>query len=74
MKTVVEVSGMTCNHCVESVTAKTKEIPGVSEIQVDLVKGGNSTVTVTHEGDVIGPLAGAIADAGYTLEAVTEQS
>ncbi len=74
MKTVVEVSGMTCNHCVESVTAKTTEIPGVSEVSINLVKGGNSAVTVTHEGDVLGPLAGVIADAGYTLEAVTEQS
>ena len=74
MKTVVEVSGMTCGHCVESVTTAAKALEGVSDVAIDLVKGAHSTVTVTHEGDVLGVLAGAIADAGYTLEAVIEQS
>lgn len=74
METVVEVSGMTCNHCVQSVTAETEKIPGVSGVAIDLEKGGNSTVTVTHEGDILADLASAIADAGYTLEAVTKQS
>ena len=75
MKTVVEVSGLTCNHCVQTITAKTKEIAGVSDVAVNLVNGGKSTVSVEHDGeDIIGPLTGAIADAGYTLEAVVSQS
>jgi copper chaperone len=74
VKTVIEVSGMTCGHCVESVTTATKALDGVSDVSIDLVKGGNSTVTVTHDGDILGALAGAIADEGYTLEEVTEQS
>jgi copper chaperone len=75
MKTVVEVSGMTCNHCVQTVTTRTKDIPGVSDVSVELVNGGKSTVTVEHgTNDIIGPLAGAFADAGYTLEAVVSQS
>jgi copper chaperone CopZ len=75
MKTVVVVSGMTCNHCVQTVTTKTKDIPGVSDVSVELVNGGKSTVIVEHRADdIIGPLAGAIADAGYTLEAVLSQS
>jgi len=75
MKTVVEVSGLTCNHCVQTVTAKTKEIAGVSDVAVELVNGGKYTVSVEHDGeDISGPLAGAIAAAGYTLEAVGSQS
>ena len=75
VKSVVEVSGLTCNHCVQTVTAKTKEVPGVTDVTVELVNGGNSTVSVEHGSeDIIGPLAGAIADAGYTLEAVVSQS
>ena len=75
METVVQVSGMTCNHCVNTVTTKTKEIPGVTEVSVELVNGGKSTVTVTHGSeDILGELAGAIADSGYTLEAVVSQS
>jgi copper chaperone len=74
VETVVEVSGMTCNHCVQSVTAHTEKIPGVTEVEIELEKGGNSIVTVTHDGDILADLASAIADAGYTLEAVTKRS
>ncbi len=75
METVIEVSGMTCNHCVNTVTTKTKDIPGVTDVSVELVNGGKSKVTVTHDtADILGDLAGAIADSGYTLEAVVSQS
>ena len=75
METVIEVSGMTCNHCVNTVMAKTKEIPGVTDVSVELVNGGKSTVSVAHDSqDILGDLAGAIADSGYTLEAVVSQS
>ena len=75
METVIDVSGMTCNHCVNTVTTKTKDIPGVTGVSVELVNGGKSKVTVTHDTeDILGDLAGAIADSGYTLEAVVSQS
>lgn len=41
------VTGMTCGHCVNAVTGELKTLDGVSEVDVDLVAGGNSTVTVT---------------------------
>ena len=43
------VTGMTCDHCAHSVTSELKELSGVSDVRVDLVAGGTSTVTVTSE-------------------------
>jgi copper chaperone len=41
------VTGMTCGHCVSVVTAELEALDGVSDVAVDLVAGGTSTVTVT---------------------------
>ncbi len=41
------VTGMTCGHCVHAVTSELKAIDGVSDVDVDLVAGATSTVTVT---------------------------
>jgi copper chaperone len=59
------VSGMTCEHCVASVTEEVSEIPGVRSVEVDLATG---RLTVASEA----PLAqddvrGAVEEAGYTL-------
>lgn len=43
------VTGMTCGYCVSAVTSELKEIPGVTEVVVDLVAGGTSSVTVDSE-------------------------
>jgi copper chaperone CopZ len=40
------VTGMTCGHCVSAVTSELKSLPGVTEVDVELVAGGSSTVTV----------------------------
>jgi copper chaperone CopZ len=42
-----QVTGMTCGHCASSVTSELKALDGVSDVNVDLVAGGTSTVTVT---------------------------
>ena len=62
------VTGMTCGHCVASVTEEIEEIAGVREVGVDLVAGGSSTVVVTSDR----PLAeeavrAAVEEAGYQL-------
>ena len=41
------VSGLTCEHCAHAVTQELRAIAGVSTVDVDLVAGGVSTVTVT---------------------------
>ena len=57
------VTGMTCQHCVASVTEEVTELPGVSEVDVDLATGRLHVV-----GDVTAEqVQAAVAEAGdYT--------
>ena len=59
------VSGMTCQHCVASVTEEVTELPGVSEVAVDLASGRLHVVgAVTAE-----QVQAAVAEAGsYTAQ------
>ena len=50
--TTWQVNGMTCGHCASAVSSELKEIAGVSDVSVDLVPGGTSTVTVTSDADL----------------------
>ena len=43
------VTGMTCGHCAHAVTTELQALDGVSAVDVDLVAGGTSAVTVTSE-------------------------
>jgi copper chaperone len=43
------VTGMTCGHCAGAVTDELKDVDGVTGVDIDLVAGGTSTVTVTSE-------------------------
>lgn len=59
------VAGMTCNHCVGAVTSELMQIPGVSEVDVDLKADATSTVTVVSEGPVEeDDVSAALDDAG----------
>lgn len=59
------VEGMTCGHCVASVTEEISEIPGVTNVDVVLETG---KVTVTSEEPVAAELVtAAVAEAGYTV-------
>ncbi len=35
----VKIKGMSCQHCVGSVSKALKAIPGITDVQVDLEKG-----------------------------------
>ena len=62
------VEGMTCEHCVMSVTEELTELDGVSDVAVQLVPGGRSEVTVTSDGPVTTEaLRDAVAEAGYEV-------
>ena len=62
------VTGMTCGHCVGAVTAELSALDGVTDVTVDLVAGGTSTVHVTGDGDVTREqVAAAVDEAGYAL-------
>ncbi|MEO9140418.1 MAG: heavy-metal-associated domain-containing protein [Jatrophihabitans sp.] len=59
------VTGMTCEHCVASVTEEIEELPGVRAVQVDL---GTGTVSITSDqplDDVA--VRTAVEEAGYQL-------
>ena len=59
----LEVQGMSCGGCVNSVTAALSPLPGVTGVKVDL-SAGHVTVTgdLTQGGD---PLVLALKAAGY---------
>lgn len=63
-----QVTGMTCGHCVAAVTKELSAIPGVAAVDIDLVAGGASTVTI-GSGEPISADAvrAAIEEAGYEL-------
>ena len=59
------VTGMTCSHCVSSVTEEVGELPGVSDVQVDLASG---RLTVTSDAPLGADRVGAaVEEAGYSL-------
>lgn len=59
------VSGMSCEHCVQSVTEEVSEIDGVSDVNVDLASG---EVTVTSATELNSQeVREAVAEAGYEL-------
>ncbi len=43
------VNGMTCGHCASAVTSEIEGLEGVTDVNVGLVAGGTSTVTVTSQ-------------------------
>ncbi|GAA1366873.1 heavy-metal-associated domain-containing protein [Arthrobacter rhombi] len=66
--TTISIDGMTCGHCVASVTEEITGIDGVSKVDVDLNAGGISTATVESSGPLSeATLSEAVAEAGYTV-------
>lgn len=64
-RTQVTVTGMTCQHCVLSVTEEISEIDGVSAVEVQLDTGGVTVVAgreVTRD-----EIATAVVEAGFAL-------
>ncbi|MCK9899297.1 cation-transporting ATPase [Parafrankia colletiae] len=59
------VTGMTCAHCVASVTEELGEIAGVTNVAVDL---GSGAVTVTSDQELDPTkVRTAVEEAGYQL-------
>ncbi|MER7207852.1 heavy-metal-associated domain-containing protein [Streptosporangium sp. NPDC000239] len=61
---VYTVSGMTCGHCVSSVSAEIGKVGGVTDVRVDLSSGA---VTVSGAGFSDEEIRVAVEQAGYTL-------
>lgn len=59
------VSGMTCGHCVSSVTEEVSEVSGVTDVKVELASG---LVTVTSAAPVdADAVRAAVVEAGYEV-------
>jgi copper chaperone len=66
-QTTYVVTGMTCSHCVASVTEEISEIDGVTDVAVDLPTG---KVTVTSNEPVDdAAVEAAVQEAGYQVAA-----
>jgi copper chaperone len=64
------VEGMTCAHCVASVTEELTAVDGVETVNVELHKGGQSVVNVVSAGPLAADdVLAAVTEAGYTLVA-----
>ncbi|MEU5841124.1 heavy-metal-associated domain-containing protein [Rhodococcus sp. NPDC047139] len=64
-KSTYTVTGMTCQHCVASVTEEVREIPGVENVEVDLPSGAVTVTSAESLDDAA--VAAAVEDAGYSL-------
>jgi len=65
MATTMKVKGMSCQHCVMSVTKAMSELEGIKSVQVDLSKGEvrfDNTKNITSD-----RIQKAITDAGYEV-------
>lgn len=66
--TTLHVQGMTCGHCVSSVTEELSEVPGVEQVRVDLNAEGISPVEVDSDGPLdVESAHAAVSEAGYTI-------
>ncbi|WP_409047136.1 heavy-metal-associated domain-containing protein [Microbacterium sp. HA-8] len=62
------VAGMTCQHCVRSVTEELTALPAVQSVDVDLAPGAASRVTIRSAGPLDDDaVRDAVHEAGYEL-------
>jgi copper chaperone len=65
MATTLKVKGMSCQHCVMSVTKALSQLEGIKNVQVDLAKGevrfDNTKEVASNQ------IEKAISDAGYEI-------
>lgn len=63
--TTINVTGMTCGHCVGAVTEAVSKLDGVKDVQIDLPTGA---VTITSDEEIaLADLREAVDEAGYEI-------
>jgi copper chaperone CopZ len=63
MSVLLEVHGMSCAHCVSTITSAVSPLPGVTGVDVALAAGTVRIDGTPEEGAVVA----AIEDAGYDV-------
>ncbi|PFL18273.1 MULTISPECIES: copper chaperone CopZ [Bacillus] len=63
----LQVEGMSCGHCVNSIEGSVKELNGVEQVKVQLAEG---TVEVTIDSSVVTlkDIVAVIEDQGYDVQ------
>jgi copper chaperone len=64
----LKIEGMTCGHCVMSVTKELSKLPGAKDVTVDLAS--QSAHLTTDDSVTDQQLAEAVDEAGYKLVSV----
>ena len=67
-KTILNVNGMSCEHCVRAITGAVGALPGVADVSVDLKA---KTVTVAYDAgqSSLDKIKAEIDDQGYEVVA-----
>ncbi len=67
MTTILNVEGMSCEHCVRAITEAVKGLEGIQSVAVDLKAG---TVSVEHDPDLssVEKIISEIEDQGYDVK------
>ena len=68
--TTLKVTGMTCGHCVRSVTDAIGSLDGVQSTNVEL-KDGRATIVYDEARVSPRDMVSAVMDEGYTAEGVS---
>ncbi|HAP67804.1 MAG TPA: copper resistance protein CopZ [Nitrospinae bacterium] len=63
---VLKIKGMSCQHCVVSISKALKDLKGVKDVKVSLEKG---SAEVNYDDKLVTKtqMSEAVADAGYTV-------
>ncbi|MDR1215315.1 MAG: heavy-metal-associated domain-containing protein [Treponema sp.] len=65
MKTILNIEGMSCEHCVKHVTQEIKSVNGVKSVKVSLK---DKKATINHKDDTpLEALKTAVVTAGYEV-------
>lgn len=63
----LKIKGMSCQHCVMSITKALKGLKGVKDVKVSLEKG-NAEIDYEDSIVTLSQMKEAVSDAGYTVE------
>jgi copper chaperone CopZ len=63
----LQITGMHCGHCLQSVREALAAVPGVT---IERVEIGSATIAVDDSVSGVGALVDAVYDAGYEAEEV----
>jgi len=63
-KTTLKIDGMSCEHCVKTVTKALEDLDGVKKAKVNL-KRGEAKVTYDSDKVSVDELIAAVIEAGY---------